>query len=307
VIDIAATQSWDLIRSLLALHRAGSFEGAARVLSVDSSTLRRRIQSLERQLGIALFNRRDSQLVLAPQQTALLEAALQMEAAYGQLLLHTSETRLGGTLRITTLDIFANLLAPDFARLHRQYPDIQLELTTEPHFVDLDRERIELAIRLARPLRGTDGLKRLATMHFAIYGAGDVATSGGTGAPCNLLALYPHHGRMDHEFLLADDRWYDAFGNGTVVARADGYTTLLRLCEQSMGLALLPCLLGDASPHLRRVFPARRTTQIGLWAVIRQDVTHLPKVRAVVAFLTQAFQAYRPMLAGTGRSSPPPA
>ena len=294
--DTLATQSWDLVKALLALHRAGTFEGAATRLGIDPTTVRRRIQALDRLLGMPLFIRRDGQFILSEQQGATLNYALQMEAAYSGFLAHSSLSRLGGRLRITTLDIFAALLAPDLAHLHGLHPDIQIELTTEPHFVDLERERIDLAIRLARPLRGGDGLKRLATMHFAIYGAHDgIAPDSDKPA---LLALYPHHGRMDHDFLLADERWHEEFGSGTIVARADNYYTLLHLCEERMGFAMLPCLLGDASPRLQRIRPAKPTMEVGVWAVIRQDVSQVPKVRTVLDFLTDSFRAHGPALAG---------
>ncbi len=289
-------QSWDLIKVLLALHRAGTFEGAAVNLHMDSTTVRRRIQILERQLGMSLFTREDGRFILSEQQETLLNHALQMEAAYGHLVAHSSTARLGGSLRITTLDIFANLLAPDLVRLHSLHPNMQIEITTEPHFVDLERERIHIAIRLARPLRGANGLKRLATIQFAIYGARDRADPNGSRPA--LLALYPHHGRQDHDFLLADERWHEEFGNGTIVARADGYPTLLRLCEEGMGLAMLPCLLGDASPRLRRIRPEKPTTEEGVWAVIRQDVGQLPKVRTVLDFITESFREHGPALSG---------
>ncbi len=297
-------QSWDLIKALLALHRAGTFEGAAQALRIDPSTLRRRIQALERGIGVTLFTRRDSRLVLAEQHGTLLDTALQMEAAYGQFVAQSSTSRLSGTIRITTLDIFATLLAPDLARLRRSHPDIQIELTTEPHFVDLERERIDLAIRLARPLRGANGLKRLSTMHFGIYGARDAMAAGrGPATGHDLLALYAHHGRMDHEFQLADERWHEEFPDGAIVARADGYPTLLRLCEEGMGLAMLPCMLADASPRLQRLPGTARAMQVGVWAVIRQDVSHLPKVRMLMAFLTETFLAHGPALAGELRET----
>ncbi len=293
-------QSWDLIKAFLALHRAGTFEGAAHSLGMDSSTVRRRIQALERQVGVSLFTRREGQLVLMERQDQLLDFALQMEAAYGRFVSHSNVSRLGGTIRVTTLDIFAGLLAPDLARLRRLHPDIQLELTTEPHFVDLERERIDLAIRLARPLRGTNGLKRLGTMQFAIYGAAGRRAGGAAAQRYDLLALYAHLGRMDHEFQLADQRWHEEFRDGAVVARADGYPTLLRMCEEGMGLAMLPCMLADDNARLERLTGARRTMQVGVWAVIRQDVSHLPKIRTLVTFLTEAFHAHATALAGKG-------
>lgn len=293
--------SWDLIRALLALHRAGTFEGAALSLGIDSTTARRRVQALERQAGVSFFTRRDGRLVLASQHDELLEAALRMEATHSDFLALCTRSRSGGTVRMTTLDIFANLLAPDLAQLRRLHPDIQLELTTEPHFVDLERERIDLAIRLARPLRGVNGLKRLATMHFAVYGARAHRRAMAEGR--GLLALYAHRGRMDHEFLLADEQWHDEFREGTVVARTDCYPTLLRMCEEGMGLAMLPCLLGDASTLLERAGTIRRPMQVGIWAVIRPDVRKLPKIRTLMAFLTETFQRHGPALAGARRPS----
>ena len=49
--------SWDDIRIFLACVKAGSFRRAASQLRVSSSTVVRRIDKLERDLGIQLFNR----------------------------------------------------------------------------------------------------------------------------------------------------------------------------------------------------------------------------------------------------------
>ncbi len=241
--------------------------------------------------------------MIAERHAALLSYALQMETAHTQLLSHATLSRSGGTLRITILDIFATLLAPDLVRLQRLHPDIMIELTTEPHFVDLERERIDLAIRLARPLRGANGLKRLAVVDFAIYGSAGNMLAQNTGAYQPLLALYPHHGRMDHDFQLADQRWHEDFGSGTIVARVDGYPTLLRLCEEGMGLAMLPCLLGDASDRLQRIDPVRPPMQAGLWAVIRPDVSRTPIMRTVIAFLTDTFRRRAASLRGNPKPS----
>ncbi len=228
----------------------------------------------------------------------LLDLALQMEAAHDQFMLRASASGLDGSIRITTLDIFADLLAPDFVEFQKLHPRIQVELTTEPHFVNLERERIDLAIRLARPIRGTNGLKRLGNVHFGFYAA--KGPTGGVSADVGreLLALYAHHPRVDHDFLLADERWQADFRDGTIVARADGYPTLLRLCEEGMGVAMLPCMLGNASRRLQRLPSSGRTVEVGVWAVIRRDVRNLPKVRTMLAFLTKRFQGLAPTLAG---------
>ena len=295
-------QSWDLVKAFLALHRAGTFEAAAQTLKVDQTTIRRRIQSLESDVGVTLFMRINGQLILAPEHQRLLQHALQMEASCGQFMAQSNLSRLAGTIRVSTLDIFADLLAPDFALFRREHPEVQLEITTEPHFVDLDRDRVDLAIRLARPLKGDDGLKKLAALSFGIYGSAAyhaAVASRGEDAAHDLLALFPHMSAMDHEFLLADELWYQRENlRGCIVTRADSYPMLRRLAEEGMGLAMLPHMVARESPRLQRLTGSDETFAVEVWAVIRRDAMKLRKTRLLVEWLTKAFRAYAPVLAG---------
>jgi DNA-binding transcriptional LysR family regulator len=209
---------------------------------------------------------------------------------------------LAGTIRVSTLDIFADLLAPDLALFRREHPEIQLEITTEPHFVELDLDRVDLAIRLARPLKGDDGLGKLAALSFGVYGAPAyhaAAASRGADAAHDLLALFPHVSAMDHEFLLADELWYQRENlRGCVVARADSYPMLRRLAEEGMGLAMLPRMLARESPRLERLAGSDEDFAVEVWAVIRRDAMKLRKTRLLVEWLAKAFRAYAPVLAG---------
>ena len=53
--DLVDTLRWDDLRFLLAVVRAGSFSAAAQALTVEQSTVSRRIAALEGVLGTALF------------------------------------------------------------------------------------------------------------------------------------------------------------------------------------------------------------------------------------------------------------
>ena len=48
---------WDHFRYFLELARAGTLAGAARRLDVEHTTVSRRLQALEKQVGVALFAR----------------------------------------------------------------------------------------------------------------------------------------------------------------------------------------------------------------------------------------------------------
>ncbi len=291
-------QSWDRIQAFLALHRTGSYEAGALQLQVDHTTLRRRIQSLERDAGTPLFIRGAAGMVLAPGNETLLNAALRMEAAYSEFLAQSDMHRHSGTIRVSTIDILANVLAPDLAAFRRLHSGIQIEVTTESHFVDLDRDRVDLAFRMARPLRGRDGLRRVASLGFGIYGAHTYRARAG-GGPHDLLSLYAHVGNGDHEFLLADERWHElAALEGHVVARADGYTTLMRMCEEGMGLAMLPHMLAGQSPLLARHPCMPDGLTVDVYAVIRRDVADQPKLRAFLSFVCAALAEKSALLAG---------
>ncbi len=87
--------------------------------------------------------------------------------------------------------------------------------------------------------------------------------------------------------------------DGQIVARADGYPTLLRMCEEGMGVAMLPRPAGQRQPAPAAAARTTQTIEVGVWAVIRQDVSHLPKIRTLMAFLTEAFLTLMPALSGT--------
>ena len=281
--------SWDLIRLLLVVHRAGTFEGAAQALKIDGSTLRRKLHLLESQLGMSLLARSEGRIVIAPEHEDLLRNAVAMEHAFEGLLQGCASAGRGGTLRVSTLDILADIMVAGLGSFRRDHPDIRIELTTEPHFVDLERDRIDVAIRLARPLRGSEGLRRIATLPFAVYASAEYL-AGHSRGPHDLLSLYTHYNRVDHDFELADEQWnLDPSLAGSVVARADNYPTLLRMCEGGLGLAMLPAALAERRPGLRRVPSADRVTEIGVWALIRRDASKLPKTQAFLSFVTSAF------------------
>src|SRR5271169_1341038 len=106
------------------------------------------MQTLEEQLGVPLFERRHRALLLT-------------EA--GQMLLATAKTILGDveqvvarirheqTLRPVTLSTaipFAALwLLPRLPQFRAQHPEIEIYISADNRILDLDRERIDLAVR----------------------------------------------------------------------------------------------------------------------------------------------------------------
>lgn len=296
--------SWDFVRIFLALHRAGSYDGVAQTLGIDASTARRKIQSFEADVGAALFQRSDGRLVVSPDRAALLDAALAMENAAASFADEACTTQHAGPIRLSMLDIFAKLLSPDIAAFSAANPRICLDVTTEPHFVDLAKDNVDIAIRLARPVRGQHGLRRLAGVAFGIYGARSYLATHPRQGALDVLALWPHFDHKDHDFELADTRWFQSVhGGARVAARTDNYPMLLNLCEAGLGVAMLPRFLGQPHPDLRRLDDLDTSLSIDAYLVVRKEVAKLSKIRSLIDFLVEAFRALGPELRGDQRST----
>ena len=296
-------KSWDLIRAFLALHRAGTFEGAAHRLGVDDSTLRRRIQTLEQGSGETLFIRKDGRYEVSPQMRALLEAAMRMEVS-SKIFFDAAAGHEGGVIRVTMIDVFAGWLAPDLAIFQSLHPQIQLDITTEHHFVDLERDMVDVAVRMARPTRGGSRLRKLGDIRYGVYAAPAYLAARASMAPDephDLLTLSIHFMHGDHDFLAGETAWaMERLPPGRIVCAADSYLALRELCEAGMGLALMPEVLAEEGGGLVR-FSDEDLGSCDLWLVVHGDTGATPRVKLFTDFVSQVF---RRRLGRTGAAAP---
>lgn len=142
-----ALPSLDLLKGFEAAARHLSFTRAAAELFVTQSAISRQIQTLEDQLGVALFRRRHRELLLT-------EAGQTLFRTSGEILRMLRDTAAklqnarGGMLTVASTISFASLwLVPrlnDFRRLH---PEIDVRIAANNEIQDLEREGIDLAVR----------------------------------------------------------------------------------------------------------------------------------------------------------------
>jgi LysR family transcriptional regulator, glycine cleavage system transcriptional activator len=145
---IRALPGLDLIRGFEAAARHLSFTRAGEELFLTQSAVSRQIQALERSVGVALFTRRNRGL-------ALTEAGEDMYRAAGEALrtLAVAMERIAPGTRqnmvtVTSSIAFCSLwLIPRLARFHKLQPTLDVRVAANNQILDLDRERIDVAIR----------------------------------------------------------------------------------------------------------------------------------------------------------------
>ena len=128
-----------------------SFAEAARQLSVPTTTVSRKIQQLEQELGAKLINRSTRSLSLTELGQQVLPKAQLIADTVSELCSEAEQiaNQPVGTLTITAPRALSqDLLAPMLAEFHNKYPSININLSSSNRFQDLTKQNIDFAFRL---------------------------------------------------------------------------------------------------------------------------------------------------------------
>lgn len=146
----------ELLRSFEAAARTLSFTQAAAELFLTQSAVSRQIQQLEASLGVLLFERRHRALALTEAGGVLQRAVVE---SLERLRDATARLRAAPMLRqvaITCTPGFASFwLIPRLARFTADHPRVDVRLSATLEVLDLERSRIDVAVRFVPLERGT--------------------------------------------------------------------------------------------------------------------------------------------------------
>ena len=294
---------WDDVRYFLAVARGGSVRAAAERLGVNHSTVLRRIAQLEERLGAHMFEKLPSGYRLTDAGDEVLGFAAQMEASSNQL-----ETRIfgrdqgvHGKLRVTLAQpLAAHLLMPDFAEFARLHPEIEMEILSIGEPVNLTNREADVAIRVvydrdALPpnLHGLKGPE----LFGGVYVSRELLAAWRAGAPDRIRwVVISKHGIPDW----ASEGEVRTAG---VKFRTTDAEVQIVAVRQGLGIAPLPCFVGDADPLLARVPGSDLHLYGTLWLLTQGETRKTKRVRLFTEFVSARLAAYGPLLAGQSASS----
>lgn len=297
---------WNDLRLVLAVAREGTLSGAARKLRVTHSTVFRRLGAIEEALGVRLFERfRDGYSATpAGEATAALAARFADDFVALERRLSGQDLRPSGTVRIATTDTICTMLMRHVSALRAAHPEIRLEITISNAMANLTRREADVAIRPVPEAPETLVGRRIAGIAHAIYGSrDDVAGNDGRD-----LSNREWVGLDDTLATTVIGRWMHAHVlNARTVLRVDSLPALRDAARAGLGIALLPCYLGDDDDRLRRILPATAPEAHSvLWLLTHGDLKRTARIRAVMDFLAIALGSERALLEGRqhGKAAP---
>ncbi|AWB22670.1 MULTISPECIES: LysR family transcriptional regulator [Methylobacterium] len=287
---------WDDLRYVLAVAQAGSLAAAARALGVNHSTVLRRLGAYETRLGVRLFDRHPWGYVPTAAGEEMVRGLAAVDGVIHDVERRAAglDRRLTGTVRLSTTDtLVASVLPRALASVRAAHPGITLEVSTANAFAVLTRREADIALR-PTPKSPPESLigRQLAVVPYAVY-----------GAPAYLDGRPPDTALADHAWLRPDAslqdtaaaRWLRAnLLDCEPVLRADTFVALRDLARAGIGLALLPCYLGEASEGLVRL-PGSDVLDLAstLWVLTHEDLRRVARVDAVVTALVEGLATAR--------------
>ncbi|MEM7041217.1 MAG: LysR family transcriptional regulator [Pseudomonadota bacterium] len=293
--------NWDDLRFVLAVADHGSVASAARRLGVNHTTVLRRLHAFEEAKQIRLFERLATGYVLTAEGEQLIAAARSIDDTVAALERRIAgrELKLEGVIRVTTTDTFMiSVLPPHLASFRQEHPRIAIELALTNSRLNLTKRDADVAIRPARELPAPLIGKRVADVGFAVYGAKTYLEN----HPSDPTAA-------DHAWLGGDEMlanapvaaWMHQHVRPAQIAfRADSFVALKQAAAAGLGLAALPCCLGDADLALVRLEAPIADLNIGLWVMTHQDLAASARIRAFIDHMEAVLAGDRAILAGAG-------
>ncbi len=273
---------------------------AARRMGVDHTTVSRKVQALEKDLGRPLFLREPEGYKLTEAGRALLPQVEAMESAFVGISdsLPNLGEQISGHVRIGATEGYSTLLlAEQLVELGQRFPHLQVDLLALPRAVQLSRNEADIVITLERPERGPFIITRLTDYALHLYASADY------------LAAHPpikqREQLREHRFVsYVDDLLFSKeliFLDELVKSNKANLRSTSILAQQQAvaagaGLAILPAFAARTDPRLCRVLAGDVSFTRTFWMLMPIELKDIARMRTVWNFLREQAQAQQPVL-----------
>lgn len=284
-----ASFTWDDLQFFLAVARTGQLSTAARQLRSSHATVSRRIDRLEFDLKVKLFERNPRGYVLTPMGQRFVETAEKIEQETERLQADLTGGAMAqrGVVRLSAPEGFSNFFfahkLPDFTVRH---PTIALELVTIQQIMALSRKEADVAVVLDPPKGGPYYTEKLTDYHLKIYAARDyIARHGAPGSRDDLLEHAFIGYIQDMIFAPGLDYLGDIHPRIRPHIQSSSIFAQLTATRSGLGLCVLPIFIAERYPELQVVLEDEIDLCRHYWLACHHDIRQVARVRTVIEFL----------------------
>lgn len=289
---------WEELKSFAVVADAGSIRRAARELGVHHSTISRRIDNLEYALGVKLFLRQPEGYVLSAAGEELVvvvrDCGIRLNAAERHI--SGQDNDLSGVITVTMAGPVAELVfAPRLAEFADAHPGIEVRIAATTQILDISRREADVAIRVDNnPPHSLVG-KRLFPYFESAYASQDYLDA-------HDFENAPEKARWiswkDTQDKFIDRTKEAGFGKVPLWGYFPDPTVQRAAARGGLGLAMLPCFIGDRDPGLVRASDRKPLRARDIWLLTHSDLRRTARIRAFMTFAEKALRDAEPMFQG---------
>lgn len=286
-------KEWDDLRLFLAVVRGGHFQGAARIMKTNQTTVARRFRRMEESLGTKLLERFGQEFTLTRSGEEILDRALAIERLTQEVndRVRALDVRPSGTVKLAVTEGLASFwLTRRLAEFSKQNPEISFELIPSHGEYDLLTSGTDVAIGWRAPTEPRLVGMKIGTIGFMLLASRDYAEAYG---------LLEDEAAVDRHWFLQYDTheiqgWSNALmqrarGLDRIKLRTGSISVYLSAIRAGMGIGHLP----NFYPHHDADFvemPIALADTGELWIVSHEETNHFRRTRMVLDFLQADFR-----------------
>lgn len=275
----------DDLRYLLAVAGTGRIGAAADQLSVDASTVSRRLRILEKTLGARILTRSADGWELTAFGSSIAERARPIEealASIARVVGGEADDSIQGEFRLTAPDGFAAaFVVPALAKLRSEYPRLNIELLTATRQLNLHQAGFDLAIAVGAPVTKRLFTETLARYRLAFYATDDYLERHGTPQTLEDLVNHTVIFYVDSLLQVGDlDLSHYAPGVESRFASTNIFAQL-EAAACGAGIALIPRFLALREPRLCELTQIRPKSKLRFVMAARREALSRPTFQVV--------------------------
>lgn len=283
---------WNHARAFFVTVEEGSLSAAAKALKMSQPTLGRQVSSLEKELGVSLFERVGRGYEITRSGVELYEHVKAMGEAANVLSLTASgrSQSIEGSVTISATSTMSAYILPALIHKLRQLePGIQIEMVSTNAISDLRKREADIAIRHVEPTHPELFFKKLKKSNAYLY-----ATPGYLKkiAPVqkvsdlNKAAFFGFSN--NHEYIAGLKSIGLELTSKNFHIFSEDQIFHWEMTKQGAGIGVMVEDVGEKENSVRKVFEKLPPIKFDSWVVAHRELKTNRRIRIVFDFLVEA-------------------
>ncbi|HEX3483651.1 MAG TPA: LysR family transcriptional regulator [Micropepsaceae bacterium] len=285
---------WEAVRVSLEVVRRGSFRAAAEQMQMSVNALRRRVDELEKTLGVKLLTRHVDGVRITAEGEKVFAVASRMETASFDLLQAHDQTNssISGEVRLAVTEGLGTFwIAPRLVEFQRANPNLLIDVNCAMKSADVLRLEADVAIQITRPTAPDLRMVKLGRLHLMPFAAPSYLETFGTPKSAQDLVRHRILVQSDDNVQWRDlyDRLFPGISPTAIVAlRTNVSSAHYWSIAKGAGIGLLPTYAQwIGAPIVPLDLGIHETVDI--WLTYHPDVKRIPRVSRLIDWTIQAF------------------